>query len=220
MTQPTPARDGTKDQLLRAAIRVFGQKGYQTATVREICQKAGANVAAVNYHFGGKEALYAAVLEAMFADSKRHSRGLTPPPATAPAEERLAHLIERSVREVYGDMETETEEHCQALSSIFLLEMGHPSPGLTDVVQRYVRADVQELHSLLGEMLERESGDDLVKDAATCIMGQVLFYSLAWPIIERLEPENPAQMPALDRLIQSVVRFSLAGLAELRRNPL
>lgn len=188
--------------------------------MREICQKAGANVAAVNYHFGGKEALYAAVLESMFADSKEHGRSLSPALPGAPAKERLAHLIKRSVREIYGDLETEDAEHCQALSSLFLMEMGHPSPGLTSVVQRHVRSDVGELHGLLGEMLERDPVDDLVKDAAACIMGQVLFYTLARPIMERLDPESPAQMPALDRLVQVIVRFSLAGIESFRQNPL
>lgn len=219
MAQPPSSRDGTKDQILQAAIRIFGQKGFLAATVREICQEAGANVAAVNYHFGGKEALYAAVLDFVFADSKKYGRDLPPPLPGAPAEKRLAHFIERSVREIYGDLETEATEHCQALSSIFLMEMGHPSPGLGGVVQRHVRPDVQELYGLLAEMLGRDPTDDLVRDAAACIMGQVLFYTLSWPIIERLDPENPAQMPTLDRLTRSIVRFSLAGVAELRRNP-
>ena len=52
----------TRRRLLDAAGEVFAEKGFAKATVREICQKAEANIAAVNYHFGDKEKLYAAVL--------------------------------------------------------------------------------------------------------------------------------------------------------------
>ena len=52
----------TRRQLLEAAGEVFAEAGYRDATVREICRRAGANIAAINYHFGDKEKLYAEVL--------------------------------------------------------------------------------------------------------------------------------------------------------------
>jgi len=53
-------KDGkeTRQRVLNAAAQVFAQKGYRDATVAEICERAGANVAAVNYYFGDKERLY------------------------------------------------------------------------------------------------------------------------------------------------------------------
>src|SRR5580693_1138195 len=52
----------TRQRLLEAGGEVFAAKGFKAATVREICRKAGANVASVNYHFGDKEKLYVEVL--------------------------------------------------------------------------------------------------------------------------------------------------------------
>src|SRR5260370_32171647 len=54
--------DETRRQLLEAAGEVFAEVGFRDATVREICRRAGANIAAVNYHFGGKEKLYTEVV--------------------------------------------------------------------------------------------------------------------------------------------------------------
>jgi len=47
----------TRGRVLNAAARLFAEHGFATVTVRDICNKAGANVAAVNYHFGGKDGL-------------------------------------------------------------------------------------------------------------------------------------------------------------------
>lgn len=54
--------DTTRDRLLLAAAQVFADQGFDGTSIREICAQAQANVAAINYHFGGKEQLFAAVL--------------------------------------------------------------------------------------------------------------------------------------------------------------
>lgn len=212
--EANPNRDETKQALLRAAIKVFAQKGYAAATVREICQIAQANVAAVNYHYRDKESLYAAVLDYMFVHSKEHGRGVESPPPGASAKERLFFLIKRSLYEIYGYHEGE-EDDCAELSSIFLLEMAQPSKNLDGLVESYIRPDVTELYGLVAEIMGRNPADDLVKDASACIMGQVMFYTVSWPIITRLDPTSPPQFRDLDHWADIIIRFSLAGLANL-----
>src|SRR5262249_2642342 len=53
----------TRQRLLETAGQVFAEKGFDRATGKEICERAGANAAAVNYYFGGMDGLYAAVLQ-------------------------------------------------------------------------------------------------------------------------------------------------------------
>ena len=55
--------DPTREKLLEAAGPIFANRGYQATTIREICAAAGANVAAINYHFGDKLGLYTEVLQ-------------------------------------------------------------------------------------------------------------------------------------------------------------
>jgi AcrR family transcriptional regulator len=66
---PTSPNKGeqARRKLLLAALKKIGEKGYENASVREIADEAGQNVAAIAYYFGNKEKLYAAVLEGIGA---------------------------------------------------------------------------------------------------------------------------------------------------------
>src|SRR6202000_3185956 len=72
----TPRRRGrraggedTRAALLAAAREVFGEQGYQGATVRAIAARAGVDAAMVNHWFGGKQGLFSAILELPFDPS-------------------------------------------------------------------------------------------------------------------------------------------------------
>ena len=58
--------EGTKRDILRAAEECFAMSGFVGATTRQVAARAGVNVATLHYHFGNKEKLYRAVLEAAF----------------------------------------------------------------------------------------------------------------------------------------------------------
>ena len=53
----------TKERILDAAERLFADRGFAATSLRQITAEAGVNLAAVNYHFGSKESLLAAVFE-------------------------------------------------------------------------------------------------------------------------------------------------------------
>jgi AcrR family transcriptional regulator len=55
-TNPESAQ--TRERLLDAAERLFAERGFRSASVREITTAASCNIASVNYHFGGKQNLY------------------------------------------------------------------------------------------------------------------------------------------------------------------
>ena len=90
------AQSDTVDRILDAAEELFAERGFAETSLRMITSKAGVNLAAVNYHFGSKNAL----IQSVFA------RFLTPFSATLEAEfdELEARPGERapSVEEILG----------------------------------------------------------------------------------------------------------------------
>jgi AcrR family transcriptional regulator len=60
---PRPHGDATRAGIVEAAGRLFAERGYDGATSKAICERAGVNMAAVNYHFGSRDGLYLAVLQ-------------------------------------------------------------------------------------------------------------------------------------------------------------
>src|SRR5438876_8303115 len=100
MTIASPPAD-TRERLLEAAAHVFAERGYRVATVRDIVTRAGANIAAVNYHFRDKEGLYAAVLKHTAKVAfERHPPygGLSP---DAPPEEQLRAFVHAFLRRLF-----------------------------------------------------------------------------------------------------------------------
>ena len=73
----------TQDTLLDAAEALFAEQGFAATSLRQVTQRAGANLAAVNYHFGSKEELVKAVLrrriEPINAERRRRLEELRAP---------------------------------------------------------------------------------------------------------------------------------------------
>ena len=98
---PRRQRRRNQARLLAAATEVFAEVGYRAATLREICRRGQANIAAVNYHFRDKEHLYAAVVRQAVAAAGEGLARIDPNPADPP-EEKLRHFIHGSWRTCWG----------------------------------------------------------------------------------------------------------------------
>lgn len=67
---------GTKEKILQVAHRLFGERGFDSVSVREISKEAGVNVAAINYHFENKENLFKEIISSCMNGMSRMTREL------------------------------------------------------------------------------------------------------------------------------------------------
>lgn len=86
-TVPDPV---ARERLLKAAIRLFTQKGYAATSVREIVEEAGVTKPVLYYHFKNKEGLYLAALNDGIAEYRALLEGLVP--TDEPADAQLRRL--------------------------------------------------------------------------------------------------------------------------------
>src|SRR6185295_4521253 len=127
-TEPAP---DTRDRLLNAAGEVFAESGFRDATVRDICSRAGANIAAINYHFGDKQAIYTAAMERMHASCKGADVADLSP--DLPPEEGLHLYIRGFVENLLSKKDPEW------YGKLMAREMVEPTPALDMIVEKYIR---------------------------------------------------------------------------------
>lgn len=57
-------------RILHAAKELFAEQGFDRTTVRQICEKANANISLISYYFGGKEKVFQSIFETFFSETK------------------------------------------------------------------------------------------------------------------------------------------------------
>lgn len=199
----------TKERITEAAIEVFLEKGYEAATVRGICARAGANVAAVSYHFGSKDGLRAAVLQSILERVQQACPIFGGLEADMPAGERLLRLVRNLLAQAYP-----VDPELTRLSRLFWLEMGNPSLALTPIVEGYMRPIKDQLEGIVRE-LTGVCDPETVRLCASAVVGQCLFDCQNRAIIAQLYPGEPSVPQDRERMARFVAGYALAGLGSV-----
>jgi AcrR family transcriptional regulator len=101
--------EASRQRLIDAALEIFGEFGFDGSSTRMLADKAGANLAAIPYHFGSKEGLYRAAAEYIVERITDQTTGMLQeiehallnaplPRATAPGAHPFVFRISRSIR--------------------------------------------------------------------------------------------------------------------------
>jgi AcrR family transcriptional regulator len=204
-TQVRNASEQTRARLLQAAREVFSEYGFQGATVREICRRADANGAAVNYHFGSKDGLLAEALN--FTRLKAIQKANDA--AGACPRLRLRVFI-RDFMLMLLDEENPSSQ-CQIMAR----ELADPSPALDKIV----REAIEPLHAFLAKLVREIVGDGIdeqtLQRCVHSIFGQCLFYRNSKPVLQRLHPDLRYDHREIDAIATHIAEFSIAGIVAL-----
>jgi AcrR family transcriptional regulator len=213
VTLDGPNQDATRRQLLEAAGEVFAAAGFRAATVREICQRAGANVAAINYHFGDKETLYAEVLRYAFGKALEKYPPLLDVGENAPPEKRLHAFIHSLLLRIFG--QGPDSWHGRLMSC----EMIEPTAALDSLIEERIRLMSAILMKAIGEILNCPPTDDRVLHCAFSVMSQCAFYKNSNPAVSKLFPQlRPQDAAGIKKLANHITRFSLAAMKDFTAN--
>lgn len=202
---------GTEQRLLEAAGEVFAEHGYRGATVRQICEKAKANLAAVNYYFGDKDGLYLAALRYLHTtatDIYPPSLGLKP---GASADERLYAFIRSLLHRLLS--EGRPYWHMKLAAR----ELIEPTPALDVIVDEVIRPLSQELECIIVDLLGSEDNDELVRLCMLSVVSQCGFYHHSRAVISRLYPAQKFGAANIERLARHVTQFSLSAIKSLSK---
>ncbi len=200
----------TRGRLLKAAERLFADRGFKKVTVRDICRAARANVAAVNYHFGDKLGLYREVMQSAIDGMRGTNETARQAGTGQPPEEQLRRYIAIFVHRVLTPGN-------DTIHKLVNREMTDPTPALDALVEQGVRPRVEYLSGLIGAIIGCDPSDQRVLRCVASVQAQTLAY-MPNPIAARLGLANKPTAANLADIADHIAEFSLAGVNAVGRS--
>jgi TetR/AcrR family transcriptional regulator, regulator of cefoperazone and chloramphenicol sensitivity len=205
-------------QLVEVAIDLFGRDGMNAVGTRAIAEAAGAQMSAITYHFGGKEALYLACAQHITADMR----------------ERIAPLLElarRACTESGGPSEARdailamlggfvgimmNDDIAPAVRFIVREQM-NPTPAFAILFEGAMQPVVERTDELLQRIAEHRLTHDQLRIRAVALVGQVLAFRFARATLLRATGWESIGAPETDAVRAVVVAHTNAILSDLER---
>ena len=208
--------DATRERILEAALDLFGERGLTGTTVRDIAQRAKVNVAAISYHFGGKDELYRAVATSVIGSIEARVRDRVaplldnPPRNAAAALKALQDLAETMVEVIVGPPEM------RRVARFIIREQMQPTFAfeiLFGVMSRLHTAATQLMALAAG--IDPEAKETMLR--VFLILGQVVFLRIAEAAVTRrlkLKAYDDALLADVKALVRQNVRAMVLAARE------
>lgn len=204
------AKKTTRERLIDAGCRVFAEKGYDSATVSDICEKAGANIASINYHFGDKESLYDAVWRHAFSITSKTYPIDGNLPENPTLEDALYAYISAILHRIF----------CEGEAGLFprLLsqEMASPTLALEQIADDalFPQGEFLKTHliSFFGEQIDEQT----LRQSMHSIIGQCVFFNFSRGLRRQLLGKTTMNEKDIEQHARHIARFSMGGLKEIK----
>jgi AcrR family transcriptional regulator len=219
MRTRTDSTPGTRERILDAALDLFGERGLSGTTVRDIAQRAQVNIAAISYHFGGKEGLYRAVANSIAGKVSGQvlSRAANlldrPPNNPAAALSLLERLVTTIVDVIVGPPEM------RRVARFIIREQMQPTAAF-DVLF----GTMAPLHAAACRLFAAATGVEAeapeTKLRVFMIIGQAIFLRIAEAaVLRRLGRQrfDPATLDTIKALLVENVRAIAGAARKVRR---
>jgi TetR/AcrR family transcriptional regulator, regulator of cefoperazone and chloramphenicol sensitivity len=210
--------DQTRLALIEAALRLFGSKGFEGTSTREIAAAAKANIGSIAYHFGGKEGLRSACAEHIASTMNTLAGQVL---AQAPDPRSLSPEAARDLlRSILRTMTTFLVSSAQSgdFVQFILRELAHPTSALDTIYNRMFAP----MHIRLCQVWAAATGEDS-ESAATrvtvfTLIGQVVYFRIGRePVLRRMGWTSIGQDEA--EQVIAAVTANLDAILASRRSP-
>jgi AcrR family transcriptional regulator len=208
------ARGAARDKLLEAAIDLFGRRGYDGVSTREIAGLAKVNLAGIAYNFGGKQGLYrdcirhiaetvrAGLLAAGVADAAAEL------PATSEAAMRLLHSMVGAFANFFLG-----EPRLDRFVRVVVREQMDPTPAFDTLFKNVMEPMHQRICVLWSVATGQDYDSEAVKLATFSILGQVIVFRIAKAgIVRRLgwRQYGPREIAAIEAMMHQALDAAIA----------
>lgn len=197
----------TKNKIILAALEEFAEHGYRAATIRNICKRAGVNIAAINYHFSGKAELYRRSMEMVFAFK---------PPLPDADEIKIDSDIEKVLGAwITAFMSKSNDKKIienRLMEKIAYHALLNPSEIFDEIFDVYLKPDVISLEKILRKCLPSDTTEKEIKVRIFSILGSCTFYYFHYRIVDKLCTDGDFKEDNLDLIIKHITAQNLIGL--------
>jgi len=208
-------KSSTRAALLAAAEALFTKRGYAAVGTREIAEAAGANLGAIQYHFGSKPQLFVEVVRSLM---RRRDEGdaatllMHEPASQEEAVQLLCSFINALMEDIFSPVGYEI---CRLLFREILADTSF-DPEMREAIissaaEDFMRPIGESLRKVLLKIESRLSEEDL-RYTVHSIFGQCVFYFTNQQFIERLCGHNCQSAETRQAAARHVARFTLAAL--------
>lgn len=202
----------TRQRVLEAAGEVFAAHGYEKATIRDIVERAGANLNAVNYYFRDKRGLYLALFEHAHAVTAQSDREALAGVQGSPPEQRLQALL----RNLLSGFVLRAQKPWQV--RLLMRELAEPSWVLDTLIDRFIRPRFEALVSIIRELVPDGTSELKTRLCAESVVAQVVHLAHARAIVSQLIPELKYTPEGVEQMVEHITRFSLGAVKQLHED--
>ena len=217
---PSPAEGAgaaTRAALVRAGLDLFGRKGFDATSTRDIAAAAGVNIAGIAYHFGGKAGLHRACAEAIVATVSAHLDAVEgadrPAPETLTPEEATAAI--RAAFAVLARFMLARPE-AEAIARFLVREQMDPTATFDVLYDALFRPRHERLCRLWARATGAEATDEQVVLAVSAAFGEVMFFRVGRATALRRLGWEAIDAPRVERILAVVLANLDAAIAARR----
>ncbi len=207
--------DGPREKLLLAALELFGQYGFDGVSTRELAQKAGVNLQAINYYFDNKRGLYNAAadyllerLQARIGERRKivlerfaeaQSGG---PPIDATEARATLTLVGESLLTLFADDES------AVWVRYMVREQAEPTEAFDRIYTGFMQPMLAAVRHLVGILIEADPSSERVHLRTLSLVGSLIIYRVGRATVLRemgWSAVGPEQVAAICHIAADLV---------------